>query len=374
MAVKRDYYEVLGVPRTASDEDIKKAYRKLAFQHHPDRNRDNGAEARFKEINEAYEVLSDSQRRFNYDRFGHEATGDIFGRGFEGFNMGGLGDIFDAFFGGTSTRRGPQRGADLHQRMNISFEEAVFGSEKTIGVSRPEQCPQCHGTCCEPGFSPVTCPNCNGSGQIKRVNQSLFGRFVNVVGCERCQGQGKIINKPCSKCKGNGQVMAQRQIMVQIPAGVDDGSQVCLRGQGKAGSLGGSAGNLFITLSVEPHPFFQRNDDNIIYDVPINFAQAALGDKIEVPTLEGEVKIAVDPGTQNGKTIRLKGKGVPHLQDTGRGDQVVRLWVVTPKSLDEQQRKLLQDLAKTLGKAELPKDREGKGIFDKIREALGGKA
>jgi len=374
MAVKRDYYDVLGVPRTASDEDIKKAYRKLAFQYHPDRNHQTGAEDKFKEINEAYEVLSDPQKRSTYDQFGHAGTGDVFGRGFEGFGMGGLGDIFDAFFGGASTKRGPQHGADLHQRLTISFEEAVFGSEKKIGVTRTENCPRCHGSGSEPGSSPVTCPNCNGSGQIRRVNQSLFGRFVNIITCERCRGEGKVISKPCSECKGNGQVQAHRQIMVQIPAGVEDGSQIFLRGQGKAGSLGGAPGNLYVSLSVEPHSIFQRDNHDIIFDLPINFVQAALGDKVEVPTLDGHAKINIDPGTQSGKTVRLKGKGVPHLQDGDRGDEVVRLWVVTPKSLDEQQRQLFQELAKTLGKAELPKDKEGKGFFERIREALGGKA
>ena len=367
MAIKRDYYDVLGVPRTASDEDIKKAYRKLAFQCHPDRNHETGAEDKFKEINEAYEVLSDPQKRSTYDQFGHAGTGDVFG-------AGGLGDIFDAFFGGASTKRGPQRGADLHQRLTISFEEAVFGSEKKLEVNRSEHCPRCHGSGGEPGSSPVTCPNCNGNGQLKRVNQSLFGRFVNIITCERCQGEGKIISKPCSKCQGNGQVQAHRQIMVEIPAGVEDGSQIFLRGQGKAGSLGGTPGNLYISLSVESHSFFQRDNHDIIFDLPINFAQAALGDKVEVPTLDGHTKINIDPGTQTGKTVRLKGKGVPHLQDGGCGDEVVRLWVVTPKSLDEQQQQLFQDLAKTLGKAELPKDKEGKGFFERIREALGGKA
>jgi molecular chaperone DnaJ len=374
MTVKRDYYDVLGVPRSASDEEIKKAYRKLAFQCHPDRNHESGSEERFKEINEAYEILSDPQKRSNYDHFGQAGMGDIFGRGFEGFGMGGLGDIFDAFFGGAATKRGPQRGADLHQHLTISFEEAVFGSEKEIEVSRTENCPSCHGSGGEPGTSPIICPNCNGSGQLRRVNQSLFGRFVNIITCERCRGEGKVVSQPCSQCKGNGQVQAHRRIMVEIPAGIDDGSQICLRGQGRAGAWGGAPGSLYITLSVEPHPIFQRDDHDIIYDLPINVAQAALGDKVEVPTLNGQAKINIEPGTQSGKTVRLKGKGVPHLRDGGHGDEVVRLWVVTPKSLDEQQRRLFQELAKTLGKAELPKDKEGKGFFERIREALGGKA
>ena len=374
MAIKRDYYDVLGVPRSASDEEIKKAYRKLAFQYHPDRNHEASAEDKFKEINEAYEVLSDPQKRSTYDQFGHASTGDIFDRGFEGFEDGGVGAIFHAFFGGASTKRGPQRGTDLQQRLTISFEEAVFGSEKKIEVNRTENCPSCHGSGSEPGFSPVTCPNCNGNGQLKHVNQSLFGRFVNIITCERCQGEGKVISKPCSKCQGNGQVQVRRKIMIEIPAGVEDGSQICLRGQGRAGSWGGAPGNLFVTLSVEPHPVFQRDNHDIIYDLPINFAQAALGDKVEVPTLNGHAKISIEPGTQSGRMVRLKGKGVPHLRDGGCGDEVVRLWVVTPKSLDEQQQRLFQELAKTLGKAESPKDKEGKGFSERIREALGGKA
>jgi molecular chaperone DnaJ len=374
MAVKRDYYEVLGVSRSASDEEIKKAYRKLAFKYHPDHNHEPSAEAKFKEINEAYEVLSDPRKRSNYDDFGQAGMSDIFGRGFEGFGMGGLGDIFDAFFGGTATKRGPQRGPDLHHRLSITFEEAVFGSDKKMEVNRTENCFRCHGSGGEQGTSPIICPNCNGSGQLRRVNQSLFGRFVNIITCESCHGEGKVVTQPCSECKGNGQVQVRRKIMVQIPAGVEDGSQICLRGQGSAGSWGGASGSLYITLSVEPHPIFQRDNHDIIYDLPINFAQAALGDKVEVPTLNGHIRINIEPGTQSGRMVRLKGKGVPHLRDSGCGDEVVRFWVVTPKSLDEQQRQLFQELSKTLDKAELPKkDKEGKGFFERIREALGGK-
>jgi len=248
MAIKRDYYDILGVPRTASDEDIKKAYRKLAFQVHPDRNHETGAEVnsrrsmkpmRFSPIPRSALFMINLVMREQVTFLGEVLKA----------SDRRSGDIFDAFFGGASTKRGPQRGADLQQRLTISFEEAVFGSEKKIEVSRSEHCPQCHGSGSEPGSSPVTCPNCNGNGQLKRVNQSLFGRFVNIVTCERCQGTGKIVKKPCSKCQGHGQVQAHRHIMVNIPAGVEDGSQIFLRGQGGVGSLGGAAGNLYISLS-----------------------------------------------------------------------------------------------------------------------------
>lgn len=372
--MKRDYYEILGVPRNATDEEVKKAFRKLAFQYHPDRNRENGAEEKFKEINEAYEVLSDPQKRSNYDRYGHVGAEDIFGRGFEGFDFGGFGDIFEAFFGGATTRRAqraPQRGADLHYSLTISFEEAAFGCEKDIEIWRTENCSRCYGVGSQPGTNPERCPNCNGTGQVRRTQQSIFGRFVNVSSCGRCHGEGQIITHPCPQCKGSGKEKVRRKLRVNIPAGIDNGSRVRLNGEGEAGIWGGSPGDLYITLSVMPHELFQREDDDLFYDLPINFAQAALGDEVEVPTIDGKSRLKIPPGTQSGKVFRLKDKGVPHLGRGGRGSLLVRVLVVTPQFLDEKQRRLFQELANTMGKAELPdEEREGKGILDKIKDVF----
>jgi len=308
MAIKRDYYEVLGVDRTATDEEIKKAFRKLAFQYHPDHNHDDGSTDRFKEINEAYEVLSDSDKRAAYDRFGHGGAEGLFGRGFEGFDFGGFGDIFDAFFGGatTATRQAPRRGADLHYKLNITFEEAAFGCEREIDISRTENCSLCQGVGSKPGSQPARCQNCNGTGQVRRAQQTIFGRFVNTTTCSQCHGEGRIITEPCPQCRGTGREKRQRNIMVKIPAGVDDSSQLRLSGEGEAGLRGGSMGNLYITLSVLPHEFFSRDGDNILYELPINFAQAALGAEVEVPTLDGKVKLKVPAGSQTVKSFGLK--------------------------------------------------------------------
>jgi len=352
MAAKRDYYEVLGVDRSATEEKIKKAYRNLAFKHHPDRNHDHGAEGRFKEINEAYEVLSDAEKRAAYDRFGHGGTEGFFGRGFEGFDSFGFGDIFEAFFGGettTATRQGPQRGSDLHQRATITLEEAAFGVEKEVMVSRTEYCSLCRGTGSKPTTQPNRCPNCNGTGQVRRVQQSIFGRFTNVTTCPQCHGEGTIITDPCPQCRGTGKEKHQRSIMVKIPGGVDDGSRIRLSGEGDAGVKGGPPGNLYLSLSVKQHEFLKREGDNIFYELPLNFAQTALGTEVEVPTLHGNVKLKVPAGSQTGQVFRLKGKGVTHLNGRGYGDQFVGLLVVTPESLTKKQRELFEELAKTLG-------------------------
>jgi len=353
MPTKRDYYEVLGVARDATDEEIKKAFRKLAFKYHPDRNHDDGAEERFKEVNEAYEVLSDPDKRGAYDRYGHGGAEGLFGRGFEGFDFGGFGDIFDAFFGGatTATRQAPQRGADLHYRLTITLEEAAFGREKEINISRTENCSRCQGTGCKPGSQPSLCPNCNGTGQVRRVQQSIFGHFTNITTCSRCHGSGRIITEPCPQCRGTGKEKRQRSILVNIPAGVDDDSQIRLIGEGEAGTRGGSSGNLYITLSVKKHEFFTRDGDDIIYELPINFAQAALGAEIEVPTLDGSTKLKLPAGSQTGSVFRLKNKGIPHLHRSGRGDELIRLVVVTPDSLTKKQRQLFQELASSLSPA-----------------------
>lgn len=373
MTNKRDYYDVLGVSRDASDTEIKKAFRKLAFQYHPDRNRDGDAEKKFKEINEAYEVLSDPQKRAQYDRFGHTGAQDFWGQGFMDFDFGGIGDIFDNFFGGagTATRQSPKRGTDLHYNVTISFEEAAFGCEKEIEFQRTEKCSLCHGTGSKPGTQPTRCPTCNGTGQVKRVQQSLFGRFINIVPCGQCQGKGTIITHPCPQCRGTGRERRLHRIMVKIPAGVDNGSQIRLNGEGSMGESGGSFGDLYVTISVQEHEFFGRSGDDILYYLPINFAQAALGDEIEVPTLDSTVSIKLPPGTQTGKVFRLKGKGITHLKGMGRGDQLVRVEVVTPQSLTEEQRRLFQGLANSLGKADIPRqERNGKGFLGHIKDAF----
>ncbi len=351
MAIKRDYYEVLGVSRDASDEEIKKAFRKLAFKYHPDHNCEDGAEEKFKELNEAYEILSDANKRAAYDRYGHGGTEGFFGRGFEGFDFGGFGDIFDAFFGGasTATHHGPQRGTNLRCGITISFEEAALGCEKEINLTRTEICPTCYGSGSRPGSQPSRCTTCDGTGQVRQVQRSLFGSFINVTTCNQCHGKGSIITEPCPQCHGTGSQKQKRKISVRIPAGVDDGSELRLSGEGNAGTRGGSAGDLYITLSVLKHEFLIRDGDDVLFELPINFTQAALGAEIEVPTLYGQSKLNIPAGSQTDKVFRLKEKGIPHLHRNGCGDQLVRLRVVTPDSLTKEQRRLFEELSKSLG-------------------------
>lgn len=353
MPTKRDYYEVLGVDRNATEGKLKKVFRKLAFDYHPDRNREDGAEERFKEINEAYEVLSDPDKRAAYDRFGHDGSQGTFGQGFEGFNFGGFGDIFDAFFGGTTTatRQAPQRGADLQHRITITLEEAAFGVEKEINILRTEHCSRCQGTGCQANTQPSRCPNCNGTGQLRRVQQSIFGRFTNITTCSHCHGEGKIITEPCPQCRGAGKEKSQRNLLIKIPAGVENSSRIRLNGEGDAGVRGGPPGNLYLILSVKQHELFTRDGENILYELPINVAQATLGAEVKVPTLEDNIKLKLPAGSQTGQVFRLKNKGIPSLYGSGRGDQLVRLLVVTPESLTKRQRQLFEELAKTLDPA-----------------------
>ena len=353
MPSKRDYYEVLGIERNATDEAIRKAFRKLAFKYHPDHCRDDGAEGKFKEVNEAYQVLSDTDKRAAYDRFGHGGAEGLYGRGFEGFDFGGFGDIFDAFFGGTAsaTRQAPQRGADLHYQVTIAFEEAAFGCEREITINRTENCSLCHGIGAKPGSQPSRCPNCNGAGQVHRVQSSIFGHFTNITTCPQCRGEGSIITESCAQCRGSGREKCQRNLLVEIPAGVEDGSQIRLRGEGDAGTRGGPSGDLYISLSIKEHKLFTRDGDDILYQLPINFAQAALGAKVEVPTLDGDSKLKLDAGCQTGTVFRLRNKGVPHLHGRGRGDQLVMISVVSPESLTKEQRQLFQKLADSLSPA-----------------------
>ncbi len=374
MPVKRDYYEILGLSKNATSEEIKKAFRKLAFQYHPDRNHDDGAADKFKEVNEAYEVLSDQNKRDAYDRFGHAGPGDFFSRGFDGFDFGGFGDIFDSFFGGaTTTTRRPaaQRGADLLFRVTISLEEAAFGTEKEIDLTRQENCSVCQGSGAKPGTQPTKCPECEGSGQVRRVQSSIFGRFVTSSTCAKCRGQGTVITETCPQCHGSGHEKKQRTIQVKIPAGVDSNSQIRLNGQGNAGSRGGPSGNLYIDVTVKPHEIFTREGDDIIYELPLDFVQAALGTEVEVPTLDGKHKLKIPAGSQTGKVFQVKNEGITHLHRGSRGDELVSLFVVTPEKLDDKQRKLLRELGQTLDERNMPKSDKWKGWLDRIKATFG---
>ncbi len=375
---KRDYYEVLGVDRNASETDIKKAFRKLARKYHPDVNPgDKDAETKFKEINEAYEVLSDPQKRAQYDQFGHAAFGQGGGDpgfggfgGFGGADFGGFGDIFEMFFGGGGQRRrGPVKGADLRYNLEISFEEAAFGVEKTIKVPRTEMCGKCKGSGASPGTSPKTCPKCNGAGQLQYTQSTPFGRFVQSRVCDMCHGDGKVIENPCPVCGGSGMVRKPRDINVKIPAGVDTGSRLRIAGEGEPGERGGPHGDLYVYIKVKPHKIFQREGNDIISEIKISFPQAALGDEVEVATLDGKVQLKIPEGTQSGTFFRLKGKGIPDVHGYGRGDQHVKVTVVVPTKLTDQQKKLLRDFAAAFG--ENPAGVE-KGFFEKMKDAFMG--
>jgi len=366
---KRDYYEVLGVGRNASQEEIKRAFRRLAFKYHPDRNKDPDAEEKFKEISEAYAVLSDKEKRARYDQFGHAGiTGaytqeDIF-RGvdfssiFRDFGFGEdlfsriFGDMFGGGFGGFQTtfhkRRGPIRGRDLETRIEITLEQAVFGAEVELSLRRGERCSRCGGTGAEPGSNIVSCPQCGGTGQIQRRSQSLFGSMITVTTCPRCNGRGESPEKPCRACGGSGIETRRRKLKVSIPKGVEDGVYLTLRGQGEAGPFGGPSGDLYVEVRVKPHPYFVRKGNDIIYEATISFPQAALGAEIEVPVLGGAEVVRIPPGTQNGDVIRLKGRGVPGR--FGRGDQLVYVTIEVPKKLTRRQRELIAELAKELGR------------------------
>ncbi len=370
---KRDYYEVLGVSRTASQDEIKKAFRKLARQFHPDVNKEDGAEAKFKEINEAYEVLSDEQKRAMYDRFGHSAPG--MGGGAYGDPFGGadpFSTIFDAFFGGAAagqrTQRGPQRGADLRYNLRLSFEEAVFGVDKEIEYRRLEGCPSCKGSGAEPGTDPVRCPKCGGSGEV-RQRAPLFN-MVTVTTCDSCGGTGSVIPIPCRECRGEGRLRQLRRITVKVPAGVDSNQQIRISGEGEAGPRGGPFGNLYVALDVQPHPLFLREGNDLIFELRLNVAQAALGEDLDVPTIDGSERMRIPAATQTGQTFRLRGKGVPYLRQQGRGDQIVVTRVVVPQKLSEQQRKLFQELGRTFEPEEQGGERDD-GFFGRIKDALG---
>ena len=371
---KRDYYESLGLQKGASDEEIKKAYRKLAKQYHPDLHPgDKAAEEKFKEIGEAYAVLSDPEKKAKYDQFGHAAFDPNAGYGGFGGGFGDFGDLGDILgnifgggfgFGGGGTRRnGPQRGGSVRASLVIDFEEAAFGCAKEITVTRIENCDDCQGSGCAPGSTPEVCPECKGSGSVRTQQRTAFGVMSSTAPCRRCGGTGKIIHQPCTTCEGKGKLRRQRRISVNIPAGIDDGQTISLRGQGHAGDNGGGAGDLLVTVGVKPHPLFERDGANVLLELPISFVQAALGAEVEVPTLDGKVKYTIPEGTQTGTTFRLRGKGIPRLNYGGRGDQFVTVGIVTPKNLSREQKDLLRQFAQASDRGERAKENEDPGGF-----------
>lgn len=368
----RDYYDVLGVGRNASDDEIKAAFRKLARQYHPDVSKEPDAEEKFKEINEAYGVLSDAEKRARYDRFGREGLGNM--GGFHDYTAD-FGDLFEELFGsfGFSTarrsRRSPHRGRDLQMQITLTFEEAVFGVEKEIEFQRDETCSRCNGSGAEPGTSPTRCSTCGGQGEVRQVRQTFLGQMVQTATCPTCNGRGETISSPCKTCRGGGLERKTVKKKVQIPAGVDGGTQIRLAGEGGPGVYGGPNGSLFLVLDVQPHKFFKRRENDIFLNLDINVAQAVLGAEIEVPTLDGNEKLKIPPGTQPGKIFQIKGKGVPYLRRSGRGDQKVIINVAVPTKLTKEQRELFEKLAESLGTTVKPQE---KGFLDWLNEALGG--
>lgn len=384
MSEKRDYYDVLGVEKSADAKEIKKAYRKLAMKYHPDKNPgDKEAEEKFKEINEAYEVLSDEEKRNTYDRFGHDGLnnqgGFGGGQGFGGFGGGGFGgfeDIFGDIFGGGgfggfggggSRRRGPRRGADIRQSVTITFEEAAFGKKLKVKLNRSEECEECHGTGAKPGTSKKTCQTCHGTGQVQSVQRTPFGNIASSKPCPTCKGEGEINESPCTKCHGKGNIRKTKTIEVDIPAGIDDGQMIKLSGQGEIGEKGGPRGDLFIIVNVQRHAIFEREGYDVYVEMPITFSQAALGDKIEVPTLHGKVAYTIPEGTQTGTVFRLREKGIPKLRSNSKGDQYVKVVIDTPRKLNDKQKELLREFSKTCGENVHEKQ---KSFFDKIKKGF----
>ena len=378
MVSQSDYYEILGLPRDCTPEDVKRAFRRLALKYHPDHNKEENATEKFKEINEAYQVLRDPQLRAKYDRFGKAGINGRTGRGFEGFEgSGGLGDIFDAFFGGTSTTQRPRRGRDLEYEISIGFEEAAFGTEAKVAVTRPEFCERCEGSRAEPGTKLETCPTCRGTGQVRRAQRMVFGQFTQVGTCSTCNGHGSIVPSHCTGCAGRGVIAVERKISVGVPAGIDAGSRIRLTGEGEPGAVKGPSGDLYVYVAVEPHELFVREGNDICIGLNLNIADAALGKTIEIPTLDGPCQLQVKAGTQSGDTVRIRGRGVPLLgRENKRGDQLVRINIKTPDKLTSHQRQLLQQLGETF-----TQDGEGTstgktddrfGVFKRIKDAFAG--
>lgn len=369
---KQDYYELLGVPRDATKDQIKRSFRKMAQQYHPDVNKAPDAEMRFKEINEAYQVLIDDEKRAIYDRYGHAGFQAGGAAGYS--DMGGFGDlgsIFEELFSGfgrpsSGNRRQPRRGADLRADIRLSFEEAIFGTERELEIPRMEACDRCNGSGAEPPTAPVACASCNGTGEVKRRQQSpLFGTIVTASPCSTCNGTGEVIPSPCTKCRARKYLRITRKINVKVPAGVDDGTRIRLVGEGEAGQLGGPAGNLYVVVAVEPHQFFVRNGSDVLLEMPVNVAQAALGATVDIPTLDGgQETLEIPAGTQTGVQFRKRGLGVPHLQRNGRGDMLINVRVDVPTKLTPDQRELFRQLAKTFGDNSTRED--SKGFFDRL--------
>jgi molecular chaperone DnaJ len=375
MAIKRDYYEVLGVGRDASDEEIKRSYRRAAQRHHPDIDSSEGAEARFKELNEAYRVLSDRQRRTAYDMFGHSGVDGASAGGFEGYGggFGPFGDIFDAFFGGspagTRGRRRVVAGADLRYDLTIEFAEAVSGVAREITFPTLVRCTVCDGSGAEPGTEPETCPECNGTGEKRRVAQTILGQMVNITACPRCGGEGRVVSKPCAACRGEGRVREQRTLKVEVPAGIDSGQRIAIEGQGEAGPRGGPPGDLYVAVTVRDHPQLLRRGTELYYELPVTFPQAALGAMLEIPTVEGTEPMEIPAGTQSGTELRLRGRGVPRLRGAGRGDLHVIVTVVVPTKPSKRERELLRELGDMGLPAVLPKG--GPSLVDRLRDLFG---
>jgi len=367
MANKRDYYEVLGVPRTAPKDEIKDAYRKLALQYHPDRNKSPDAEEKFKEISEAYAVLSDDEKRTQYDQLGHAGfdqrytSEDIFrGADFEsifrdiGFGSG-FRDIFSVFFGDRDLREGDARGRDLGCDLQITLEEAANGAQKEVEIERIEKCEVCGGSGAAPNTSARSCPRCNGAGKVQSTTRNAFGMFVRVIPCPTCGGRGRIIDKPCPQCRGSGRTRKERKITVRIPPGIDEGYQLRLSGEGEMTPGAESPGDLYVMIHIAPHPYFKRDENDLLYNLAIGFPQAALGTEVSIPTLEGNTSINIRPGTQPREIIRLRGKGMPRFRGYGRGDMLVRVDIVVPEKLTQQERALLEQLAKEFDQNVKPK-------------------
>lgn len=373
---KRDYYEVLGVSKSASKDEIKKAYRKLSKKYHPDINKEADAADKFKEITEAYDALSDDNKRAHYDQFGHSDPNQGFG-GFGGGSDfgGGFGfeDIFSSIFGGGTRRRdpnAPRQGADLQYTMTLQFEEAVFGKETDIEIPREEECSTCDGSGAKPGTKPETCSHCHGTGQLNVEQNTPIGRIVNRRVCHHCSGTGKFIKNKCSTCGGSGKVKRRKKIHVKIPAGIDDGQQLRVAGQGEPGVNGGPPGDLYVVFHVRTHEFFERDGDDIYCEMPLTFAQAALGDEIEVPTLHGKVKLKIPAGTQTGTKFRLRGKGVQNVRGYGQGDQHIHIRVITPTKLTEKQKQLLREFTEISGNG--APDEQHDNFFAKVKRAFKG--
>jgi len=369
MVTERDYYEVLGVARGASDAEIKRAFRKLAQKWHPDVNAEAAADGRFKEINEAYQVLSDPERRQRYDMFGRAGVGGD-GGGFEA-GFGGFNDIFDAFFGGAAagaTRRGrPAAGSDLRYDLRITFDDSIRGADKEVEFRVLGRCDTCGGSGAKGGSDPATCPQCNGRGEVRSVRQTMLGQMVNVATCPRCHGDGKIVDEPCETCRGDGRTERARKVRVSIPPGIDEGHQIRLSGEGEVGPRGGPSGSLYVAVHVTPHPKLKREGTELIYEADISIAQAALGTRIMVPTAEGDEEIEIRAGIQPGSEIKLRARGVPHLRRTMRGDLHVFVNVAVPTRLSKKAREHLEAYASEVG----DEVADAGGFFDKVRDALG---